>query len=370
MNKVKVLITGAGSGVGQSIIKSLRMSNIPVEIIGTDMQELNPGLFLCDKGYIIPSAFHEQYIDHILTIIQNEKPRLLYPGTDKELPVLAAIKDQIEALGCFLVAGSNESVQLVRNKLECSIFYSKRPLPFVKTVYLRDVNQLIQSCGFPILVKPFDGSGSQGVYVLFSEEELSRLTLDESEYIAQEFIIPEDWNKQKHQLTKNDVFKGGILNQKDEYSIQIIVGKEYEILGCFISKNELRAGYPLKIYPIKNRELESVAIEMVMELVKIGMVGPVNLQCRITKNGPVFFEINPRFTGITGMRAGMGFNECEVMIRHFVFDESADACRSVLDYEPGWVCARYMTEILIREDEVLQLKQTGFTNAKGRTLSL
>ena len=49
--------------------------------------------------------------------------------------------------------------------------------------------------------------------------------------------------------------------------------------------------------------------------------GPINLQGRITPAGLMFFEMNPRFTGITGNRSQFGFNErspCSRQFRHGV----------------------------------------------------
>ena len=54
MRTIKVLVTGAGSGVGQSIMKALRISKLPIKIISADICELNAGLFRADKSLIVP----------------------------------------------------------------------------------------------------------------------------------------------------------------------------------------------------------------------------------------------------------------------------------------------------------------------------
>src|SRR5690606_29979366 len=43
-----------------------------------------------------------------------------------------------------------------------------------------------------------------------------------------------------------------------------------------------------------------------------------NIQGRITDKGLRLFEMNPRFTGITGLRAIMGFNEVEACIKSWL----------------------------------------------------
>jgi nucleoside-diphosphate-sugar epimerase len=44
----------------------------------------------------------------------------------------------------------------------------------------------------------------------------------------------------------------------------------------------------------------------------------LNIQGRLTNKGFKIFEINPRFTGITGLRALMGFNEVEICIKDWL----------------------------------------------------
>jgi len=50
--------------------------------------------------------------------------------------------------------------------------------------------------------------------------------------------------------------------------------------------------------------------------------GPVNIQCRLVNGKVVVFEINPRFSGTTSMRAMVGYNEPDVLIRKDVFGEN------------------------------------------------
>src|SRR5690606_33777489 len=53
-----------------------------------------------------------------------------------------------------------------------------------------------------------------------------------------------------------------------------------------------------------------------------GVRGPVNIQGRVTPTGLYFFEMNMRFTGITGNRALLGFNEVDFLVRNFLGLES------------------------------------------------
>ena len=173
-------------------------------------------------------------------------------------------------------------------------------------------------------------------------------------YIAQEYLIPENWGKKKNELTVDDVHSHGALIQKDEISIQVLTGFEGNFLGCFTSKNVLKNGVPMLIEPLREDTsgAEKTAKEIAAYLATLGLKGPCNLQCKITTAGPVFFESNLRFTGITAVRTAMGFREVEACIRSMVFHDNADKIRrECLETDYGYICSRYITEYLFPVDK-------------------
>jgi nucleoside-diphosphate-sugar epimerase len=97
--------------------------------------------------------------------------------------------------------------------------------------------------------------------------------------------------------------------------MQSVYGQDGALLGRMTSYHQLKDGIPLKIVPIEIEEANAAMTALEPFLRSIGMSGPVNLQGRMTDEGPRFFEMNARFTGITGARALLGFNEVETLIR-------------------------------------------------------
>jgi carbamoyl-phosphate synthase large subunit len=53
----------------------------------------------------------------------------------------------------------------------------------------------------------------------------------------------------------------------------------------------------------------------------LGSSGPLNIQCRKTERGIVIFEINPRFSGTTSIRAICGQNDPDILIRSRIYKE-------------------------------------------------
>ena len=52
----RVLVTGAGSGVGQGIVKALRVSDLPVTVVAGDIAPMNAALYRADEAVIIQTA--------------------------------------------------------------------------------------------------------------------------------------------------------------------------------------------------------------------------------------------------------------------------------------------------------------------------
>jgi len=66
----------------------------------------------------------------------------------------------------------------------------------------------------------------------------------------------------------------------------------------------------------------------------IGVAGAVNIQCRLVDGIVKVFEINPRFSGTTSIRAMMGYNEPDLLIRRHILNEPIT---TNFEYEEGLV---------------------------------
>jgi carbamoylphosphate synthase large subunit len=366
---VRVLVTAVGGGVGQAVLRALRGSTLPLTVVGTDATPWSTGLYTADKGYLVPGAgAKEAYRSRILEICRAEGIEVLIPGSDPELGPLAELVGDLEALGCRTIVASPACIRVCRDKLETYTFFAKRGLPFVETVAFADRERLIRAKGYPLVVKPAGGSASVNVQVVAGDEGWGP-EQDYRGFIVQEYLVPRAWGKTKAELVSADVYARGQLKQEDEISIQFILGPEQEILGMFTSVNGLRSGVPINVWPQAVPEAEAAAREMALALAEQGLIGPCNFQCKLTEKGPVFFEVNPRFTGITGVRAGMGFNECEAMIR-LLRGEGVAAVRRHLIFQPELMSVRYVTDSVIPKADFQRLVAEGAVEGSGRSLCL
>lgn len=319
---INVLVTAVGTGIGQSVIKGLRLSDRDYRIVGIDISPWAAGLYRCDRGYLVPKANDIDYYQRLKEIIRKEDIDILIPACDPEVKVLSLLKPIIEReCEVPVLVAPHDAVMIGRNKHSTSKFLKENGFAYPKTVNLNDAKELIDEVGFPIIVKPKQGSGTSRVQVIFDERELDLYRIRTGDtpfaYVAQEYLIPKNWNKSR--VTRKDVYKHGLLNQIHEYSTEILVSKQGQIIGAITNWRTMKKGYPIRAIVDSYPEVTERAREVVQRLIDIfDYVGPCNLQCRVTDKGPTFFEINPRFSGSTAVRCKAGFNGPDVLVQNFV----------------------------------------------------
>ena len=325
---INVLITGTGGGVGQSIFKSLRLSSIPTKIITTDINPLATGIYQGDKGYIVPEANNPEFVDKIIEICIDEDIQIIFIGSDPELPVFAENKFKIEKeTDAKVVISSPEKILIGSDKWETYLFLKKNGLPYPESALPENMSELIKKTGFPVIVKPRRGSASRDVYIAKNYEELNVFLKRVSDPIIQEYLIPED----------------------EEYTSGAVMF-EGELLGVLIMKREIKGGNTYRGVIDYHEEVRS-AVEKITR--KFDQFGPANFQMRLTDRGPITFEINPRFSGTTAIRAYYGFNEPEAAINYLLFGKKESM------HHTNGIVTRYMNEVYIPTEEYEQVKQTG-----------
>jgi carbamoyl-phosphate synthase large subunit len=89
-------------------------------------------------------------------------------------------------------------------------------------------------------------------------------------------------------------------------------------------------------FPEVTAQCEAIALAL-------GARGPLNIQCRLVDGAVNVFEINPRFSGTTSLRAMVGFNEPDLLIRRHVLQQTI---RLPIEYQSGMI-VRGLSELLI-----------------------
>ncbi len=310
-NKKCIGIMSIGSGVGQSVIASLRLSQIDFFSIGMGNNPLAFGSFECDESIIIPSIFDSQYLTVLLENIEKFNIDLLIPGSDNEALLLAKHKDVIEKHNTLIIVADYSFISKIRDKRNLHAMYPLISHLFVKS-YTKE--ELVKNSKlFPVIAKPLDGFASKNIRII---QKISDLDGCGEQFVFQEIAYPHSQDTNYEAYLKS-INKGFNL-QISEISIQYIISKDYQILGKMMTYNKLNNGVPIEITPIDEFEIWAQCEALIKILIDEKVVGPINIQGRLTDFGFKIFELNARFTGISGLRALMGFNEVEASVINFL----------------------------------------------------
>jgi carbamoyl-phosphate synthase large subunit len=76
--------------------------------------------------------------------------------------------------------------------------------------------------------------------------------------------------------------------------------------------------------------------------------GAINIQCRYWEGEVYVFEINPRFSGTTSLRAMMGYNEPDLLIRRHLLGEQVPPR---FEYRSGRV-VRGLSEVVVPDRRI------------------
>ncbi len=307
-----------GSGVGQSVVDSLRHLKNAYYLVGSDQNRFCYPVADCDDFVALPRIDHPDYLEALLQACVDRGIDAMIPGHDLELEPLARERKRFDAAGVKVIVGDARLVSLLRDKLAWSRELRKRTRCVVDSCsvaeYRRDGGH--HDIWFPAIAKPSGGSASAGLKILHAPEDLTGLP---EEFVIQPFLFPVA-DDPEVQSIRGAVAAGQVI-QLSEISVQLVYAADGELLARFASRNRLKAGVPVEIQPLDTPAVWTAVDEVVSALSDYEPRGPVNLQGRITEQGLVFFEMNPRFTGITGNRAQFGFNEVSLLIDNFVSGE-------------------------------------------------
>lgn len=311
----RIGISCIGSGVGQSVINSLKMSRLPIRTIGLGTNPFAYGAYDCDEYYYTQTIYASNYIDQLIEICVKHQIDLLIPGLDDEALIYAQNEDKLKKAGIKAIFAKEAMISICRDKERMSLELNQIVDVFVKSFNKDTLSKDIENgkVKFPFIAKPRGGYASRGVEIIRNKEDISKI---KDNHIVQELAVPseDDPNYEFYmkQISKN------INSQVSEISIQIVFDMRGNLMGRMFSYNKLNNGVPIEILPYEDDYIWQIIDNLVPTFLKLGLRGPLNIQGRLTKNGLKLFEMNPRFTGITGLRALMGFNEVEACVKEWL----------------------------------------------------
>ncbi len=298
----RVMVTGAGSGVGQSIVKALRYSELPLTIIGADISPINAALFRTDEAQIIPKVESPGAAEKIIEILKQSHIDLILVGSEFELNFFAKHKIIIEEqTETRVLVSCIETVTMADDKWLTAEFLRLNKLPHAKSFLpsnMDDAVEISKKVGFPFILKSRNGTSSRNVRIINNLDDLSQLLNLTPLPMIQELIAHPSNNLDK------------------EYTCSLFKDASGQILGPFIARRTVKGGTSWVVEVLDNPALKNPLLEIGGSL---DFIGSINIQLMVRDGVPIPFEFNARFSGTTAVRAHFGFNEPKMALLSFFY---------------------------------------------------
>jgi carbamoyl-phosphate synthase large subunit len=323
---IRVMVTGVGGGGhGEQIVKALRMAKTPYEITGADMSRYSSGLVQVDRPVILPPASSEDYIETVIAVCHDHGVRALFHGSEPELLRMNEHRDELTSAGLFLPINPAEVISTCMDKVRTMEALTEAGFSVPPYLSVGSLKQLSDWDHFPAVLKPsVGGGGSAHLYLVQERSELEAFSVQLLS-LFDEFIV------QGYVGTPDCEFTVGVLLDMDGVLLNSIALRRSilsalsnrikapnrtgrEELGPVLAISSGVSQGEIGRFPEVTQRCEEMALAL-------GARGPLNIQCRLVGREPQVFEINPRFSGTTSVRAMVGYNEPDVLIRRHLLGE-------------------------------------------------
>jgi len=347
---ISVLISGIGGGShGEQILKALRLSDIRYHIIGCDIDSNTKGKAEVDSFYLVPRADDPAFINKTLDICKKHDVKALFHGSEAVMMRLSAEREKIAEEGIYLPVNPSHVLEICQDKVKTSRHLGSHGFnaPFFMEIERKE--DLVGFDHFPAVIKPSRfGGGSANVYIVQTPDEMEMfgnyLLTNHGKFIVQEYVGTPD----------------------NEYTVGVLFGADGRFINSIAVRRIINNAMSMSLR-VKNRTKRTDLGDMLVisSGISQGEVGkfpevtsaceeiarslnpaaPVNIQCRLVENKVVVFEINPRFSGTTSLRAMVGYNEPDVLIRKEILKESIETSFS---YEER-IIMRGLLEVIVSD---------------------
>jgi len=327
---IRVLVTAmGGGGHGEQILKALRTAEKGrYWIAGADANPACPQFDMVDQRAVLPLANSPAYMDELFALISRYRIQALFHGCEPELRLFAKHRQEIEALGVFLPVNPTPVIDLCMDKEKTNRRLLELGFEAPRFAVVEGDADLASIDWFPVVVKPsLGGGGSANVYIAQNPCELAGLAkylnlgANDIKFFLQEYVG-----------TPDAEYTVGVLHDMDGQYINSIAVKrmltgQLSIRTSVANTTGRRELGPRLVISsgISQGEIDRFpeVAETCQAIAKaIGAKGPVNIQCRVVNRVVQVFEINPRFSGTTSLRAMVGYNEPDVLVRKHLLHET------------------------------------------------
>jgi carbamoyl-phosphate synthase large subunit len=274
-----VLITGCGGDIALALARIARESGAAHRLVGCDIQDDHPGPVFYDTIARTLRADHPDYLENLKRIVVANGVDAIVPTSEAEIARFLSADACAGFGGVQVIMANPLSIEIGLDKLATIDMLRRSGLPAPWTTIVGKAPPV----SLPCILKPRRGHGGKGLRRVESADEVERLTRENPGALWQQLLLPDDQE-----------YTCGLYRSRNG-SIRTLALKR-KLQGGFTGSGEVVA---------------SATIDALLERIAVALdlYGSINVQLRMTANGPMVFEINPRFSSTVGFRHRLGFHD-------------------------------------------------------------
>lgn len=302
-----VLVMAVGSPLGQSIYKALRASPLPLALFRADIDDAAAGFHIDAEAtnIILPPVRDAGYSAALLRHIRDNAIDIVFPVITPEHEYFARHAALFASEGVRIVTPDAGLYDLCNDKYRSMQVLRDKGIRAAATALCRpsaELDDLLANGAFPFIVKPRAGASSANVFVVSSVTQLHGLT---AAFPDQEFVVQE------------------YLPDPAEFTVGVYISRDRRFKKTIVIRRELKFGLSYRGAVIHDENISAYCLNLCLEL---GLHFSSNVQLKMAGGEPCVFEINPRLSSTTAVRAHFGFNEPDMILREAFADLSSHVC--------------------------------------------
>jgi carbamoyl-phosphate synthase large subunit len=327
--KPTILLTAGGGSSIPWLIRALREKG--VRVLTADMNPMAAGLYLADRGFVIPPGKSDRFLPMLRRICKEEQVDAIIPLADEEL----INATELERDGVIVLLPKKEFIELCLDKYSLMRQLDSFGIPVPTT---RLVSQGLGSLNFPLILKPRQGRGSRGIKLIFSEKEF-HAAFESELYSPDELIVQQYIDSTK-------------------YTISVVIWRDGEVQAVVPKETIYKQGITWLAVARKHSGIDHLCRNIQNSL---HADGPMNVQLRLDNSTgiPYVFEINPRYSTTVTLTVRAGIEEVYGLLRQALYGRKD---YSFSNWEEGVVLLRQTFDEFMREEDFAKIQVVNYGN--------
>ena len=296
---MRILVSGAGGDIGQSIGRILRNYYTGAKVLGCDTHKQFMASDIFHSTIVVEPAFSSLYTEDLSKHIAANAIDLFIPTSEPELRLLSSNHALEQSLPAYCLMANPLARSIGFDKLETSRHLESAGLPspwaYSASDFLNGPPEL------PSIFKSRSSAGNTSVFLVESRKEAR---------CYQELFPGFMW--QEYLPCSLGEFTCGVYRCLDG-STRVLA-----------MRRRLSSGVTAFAEVVRDQSIEELCCSIAESL---DLHGSINVQLRVVEGlGPMVFEINPRFSSTVGMRHHVGFRDLIWSIEEQFLGVAASDC--------------------------------------------